>query len=45
MIISLTDINRNFGSPDSKVFFASPTNVAVSTVEGMIADPRNYQEH
>jgi len=42
----IASINRNFrgrmGSPDSKVFLASPATVAASVVEGKIADPRNY---
>jgi len=42
----IASINRNFrgrmGSPDSKVFLASPATVAASAIEGQIADPRNY---
>jgi homoaconitase/3-isopropylmalate dehydratase large subunit len=42
----IASINRNFkgrmGSPDSKVFLASPATVAASAIEGNIADPRNY---
>lgn len=42
----IASINRNFrgrmGSPDSKVFLASPATVAASAVAGCIADPRQY---
>lgn len=38
--------NRNFpgrmGSPDSKVYLASPAAVASAAIEGKIVDPRNY---
>jgi homoaconitate hydratase family protein len=42
----IASINRNFkgrmGSPESKVYLASPATVAASAVEGRIADPRGY---
>ena len=42
----IASINRNFkgrmGSPESRVFLASPATVAASAIEGQIADPRNH---
>jgi homoaconitase/3-isopropylmalate dehydratase large subunit len=42
----IATINRNFrgrmGSPDSRVYLASPATVAASAAEGRIADPRKY---
>jgi 3-isopropylmalate/(R)-2-methylmalate dehydratase large subunit len=30
------------GSPDSKIFVASPATVSASAIEGKIADPLRY---
>lgn len=42
----IASINRNFkgrmGSPDARVYLASPATVAASAVAGVIADPRKY---
>lgn len=42
----IASINRNFkgrmGSPEAKVYLASPATVVASAIEGKIADPRKY---
>lgn len=42
----ISSSNRNYqgrmGSPDAKIFLASPATVVASAIEGRIADPRKY---
>jgi 3-isopropylmalate/(R)-2-methylmalate dehydratase large subunit len=44
--VCISSSSRNFknrmGSPGSEVYLASPATVAASSIEGKVADPRNY---
>ncbi|MEF9475451.1 MAG: aconitate hydratase [Candidatus Mariimomonas ferrooxydans] len=47
--VSLRTFNRNFsgrsGTPDDKVYLCSPVTAAVSAINGIITDPRDFLEH
>jgi 3-isopropylmalate/(R)-2-methylmalate dehydratase large subunit len=42
----ISSSNRNYqgcmGSPDTRIFLASPATVVASAIEGRLADPREY---